>query len=269
MRQGDMMDWIEQRGVALRYDIRAGGDTILVLVHEMGGTLESWDPVLPLLREDVTVLRYDTRGAGLSTKIRGRVGIGEMADDIAMLLAAMGRPGPVVLTGIAVGAAVALHFAARHPALVRGLMPFGPATGLGEDRRASTLARADTVERDGMAAIAEAALAMSYPEHLRGDRSRFARLRARWLSNDPGSYAAILRMLVGLDMGRDLAAIACPTLVLAGTDDLVRPPATVAPVAERVPGARFETLASGHFASIQAPELFAARLNGFLAEIGL
>lgn len=261
------MDWIEQRGIAIRYDLRNGPDLTLVLVHEMGGTLESWDLVLPLLDPRLSVLRYDTRGAGLSTKIRGTVKPDDLAADIGMLLHATGRKGPVVLAGIAVGGAIAMHFAAHHQSLVCGLIPFGPALGVGEDRRPATLARADMVERDGMVAIAEAALALSYPEKLRGDLFRYERLRARWLGNDPGSYAAILRMLAGLDMEVELGAISCPTLVLAGTDDLVRPPETIRPVAGRVPGARFETLASGHFAAIQAPDHLAEKLNGFMAEI--
>lgn len=263
------MNWVERHDVSIRFDVRHGGDVTLVLVHEMGGTLESWDLVLPLLDTRATVVRYDTRGAGLSTKLRGAVRIADMAADIDMVLDAAAIRGPLVLSGIAVGGAVAMHYAARHPDRVAGLIPFGPATGVGEDRRAATLARAQTVERDGMAAIAEAALAMSYPEKLRAEPGRFASLRARWLGNDPGSYAAILRMLAALDMGEDLAAISCPTVVLAGTDDLVRPPATVEPVAHRVRGARFETIDSGHFASVQSPERLAARLDDFLAEIDL
>lgn len=263
------MDWLERGGVSFRYDLRSGGETTLVLVHEMGGTLESWDLVLPLLKPGIAVLRYDTRGAGLSSKIRGAARIDDMSMDIATLLDATDRRGPVVLAGIAVGGAIAMHFAARHPDRTRGLVPFGPATEVGDDRRALTLARAEAVEGGGMIAIAQAALAQSYPETIRGAGQRFERLRARWLTNDPVSYAAILRMLAGLDMDADLAAISCPTLILAGTEDLVRPPETVRRVAERVRGARFETIASGHFAAIHAPELLADKLNGFFQEIGL
>jgi 3-oxoadipate enol-lactonase len=34
------MDWIEVNGTRLRYDLRGAGERVLVLVHEMGGTLE-------------------------------------------------------------------------------------------------------------------------------------------------------------------------------------------------------------------------------------
>ena len=107
------MDFIELDGIALRYELCGTGDRTLVLVHEMGGTLESWDDVAPRLSESRRVLRYDTRGAGLSQKVRGVLGIDTMADDIAGLLDALGIEGKVALAGIAVGGAIALHFAAR------------------------------------------------------------------------------------------------------------------------------------------------------------
>ena len=40
------MDFIEANGVGLRCELSGGGDRTLVLVHEMGGSLESWDPAL-------------------------------------------------------------------------------------------------------------------------------------------------------------------------------------------------------------------------------
>ena len=36
------MDFIEANGVGLRCELSGGGDRTLVLVHEMGGSLESW-----------------------------------------------------------------------------------------------------------------------------------------------------------------------------------------------------------------------------------
>ncbi len=99
------MNYIEVNGVALRYELSGAGDRTLVLVHEMGGTLESWDEVVPRLTASQRVLRYDTRGAGMSQKIRGTLHIDTMADDIAALLDALGIKGKVALAGVAVGGA--------------------------------------------------------------------------------------------------------------------------------------------------------------------
>lgn len=263
------MDWIEIGGVGLRYDLTGVGDGTLVLVHEMGGTLESWDFVLPLLRGPRAVLRFDLRGAGQSTKLRGTAPIDAMADDIAALLDASGRgAGPVAVAGCAVGAAVALRFASRHPRRVQALAALGPATGIPAERRPALLAQADRVEREGMAAVAEESLARSYPEELRGDTARFRRFRARWLANDPGSYAATTRMLAGLEMAAEITALRLPALFLAGTRDPLRPPAMVEPIARSLPGARFEAIESGHFSATQTPEIVADRLNALLAATG-
>ena len=86
------MNWIEVNGTSLRCELSGNGKTTLVLVHEMGGTLDSWDQVLPTLNNARQVLRYDTRGAGLSEKIHGRVTFDDMAADLAALLDAPPRP---------------------------------------------------------------------------------------------------------------------------------------------------------------------------------
>ena len=107
------MDWIDLGRAALRYDLTGSGPDTLVLIHEMGGTLDSWDQVLPILNRDRLVLRYDTRGAGQSEKLRGAITFDDMADDLAALLDALPIAGPVSLVGCAVGGAIALRFAGR------------------------------------------------------------------------------------------------------------------------------------------------------------
>ena len=66
------MQWIEVNGASLRYELSGGGAQTLVLVHELGGMLESWDAVLPALRQKYGVLRYDQGGFGLSENSRAR-----------------------------------------------------------------------------------------------------------------------------------------------------------------------------------------------------
>src|SRR5258706_13401576 len=126
------MDFIEVNGTALRYDL-SGSTATLVLIHEMGGTLESWDFVLPLLSARRNVLRYDTRGAGLSQKVRGALTIDTMADDLVSLMDALGIAGKVALAGVAVGGAIALHTPVRHPRRVAPVSASGPATAPAPD----------------------------------------------------------------------------------------------------------------------------------------
>jgi pimeloyl-ACP methyl ester carboxylesterase len=123
------MDFIEVNGTALRYGMSGAGAFTLVLIHEMGGTLESWDFVLPMLSAKRRVLRYDTRGAGLSEKVRGNLTIDTMVADLLALIDALGIAGKVGLAGAAVGGAVALHAAARFPQRIAALAVSSPAVG--------------------------------------------------------------------------------------------------------------------------------------------
>jgi 3-oxoadipate enol-lactonase len=262
------MPFIEVNGASLRYDLVGGGSKTLVLVHEMGGTLESWDDVLPMLAVGRRVLRYDTRGAGLSEKIRGTASIDQMADDIVGLLDALAIGGKVAIAGIAVGGAIAIHFAARHPARASALIPMSPAVAIPPDRRTAIAAAADAMERNGIRPTIDTALQASYPPVLRADKARFLRVRAQRLGNDPASQAAIYRMLNRMDLSADWARISCPTLFIAGRHDGLRPPAIVEPLAKLVKGARVEVLETAHFMSQQTPDLVSAAMLRFLDEVG-
>ena len=262
------MNFIELDGLTLRYELSGKGDRTLVLVHEMGGSLESWDDVSPRFAESRRVLRYDTRGAGMSQKVRGKLGIDTMADDIAALLDLIGIAGKVALAGIAVGGAIALHFAARHPERASAVAVGSPATGMAPDRRAAALERVAKVEAAGMAFAVENAMLSGYAPELRGDIARFERFRARWLGNDPLSYATISRMLVATDMQDELAGLRCPVLVIGGSLDRVRPPPLAEAVAEVIPGARYVEVRTGHYMAVQTPELISDCIEEFLRTVG-
>jgi 3-oxoadipate enol-lactonase len=262
------MNWIEVNGTSLRYDLTGSGKSTLVLIHEMGGTLDSWDQVLPAIAINRRVLRYDTRGAGLSEKAKGAVTWDQMADDLAALLDALGIQGKVSLAGIAVGAAIAVHFAVRYPDRAAALVLHGPALGVGDDRKQATLNRAASVEAGGMRSVVETSLANSYPPVVRHNLEVFAAFRARWLANDPESFAAINRMLAAENIEHELTKVAVPTLVTAGRHDGLRPTSIIEPMARQIPGAEFLELNSGHFASVQTPGLVAQAIHGFLQALG-
>ncbi len=262
------MDWIDVNGAALRYEIAGDGPRPLVLVHEMGGTLESWDHVLPALLPGRRILRHDWRGAGQSEKLAAPGRFETMAADIAALLDATGITGKVALAGCAVGAGIALTFAGLYPERAAAVVAMAPATGMAPERRAAMRERVAQTAARGMRASVEESFANSYPPETRHDAEHFRAFRARWIANDPVSYANIYRMLIDAELGAILAGIACPVLAIAGTKDRLRPPAVVEPIAAAIPGARFITVESGHFMAVQTPGLVARAIGDFLAPLG-
>jgi len=261
------MDFIDLDGAALRYELRGKGERTLVLVHEMGGSLESWDDIAAQFPESRQVLRYDCRGAGMSQKVRGELAIDTMADDIATLLDSLGIAGKVALAGIAVGGAIALHFAARYPERTSGVVAGSPATGIAPDRRAAVLERVAKIEAAGMAFAVEESMRNGYPVELRGDTKRFERYRARWLGNDPSSYATIYRMLAATNMEDELTRLRCPVLVIGGGLDRTRPPQLAQAVAAAIPRAAYDEVRTGHYMAVQTPDLIFDRIAAFLDAI--
>ncbi len=262
------MNYIEVNGTSLRYELSGEGPTTLVLVHEMGGSLDSWDQTIPAFINSRRVLRYDCRGAGMSQKIKGSVTWDQQADDLKALLDALGVTGKVALAGMAVGAAICAHFAVRYPDRAAGLVLHGPATGASPDRKQASLDRAAAVEAGGMASVVDSSLALSYPPVVQFNKPAYAAFRARWLGNDPESFAATNRMLAHEDITPELARIACPTLVTAGRHDPLRPPSAIEPLSKMIPGATFLELNSGHFAAVQTPGIMAQAIYYFFHAMG-
>jgi len=262
------MEFIELDGVGLRYELSGKGDHTLVLVHEMGGSLESWDDIVPRFVDSRRVLRYDFRGSGLSQKVRGELHIDTMAADIAALLDKLGITGQVALAGVAVGGAIALHFASRYPERTSAVAVGSPATGVAPDRRAAALERLAKIEAVGMAFAVEESMQNGYAPELRDDIKRFERYRARWLGNDPASYATVWRMLAGADMQDELARLRCPVLVIGGSLDRVRPPTLAEAVANTIPGARYVEVRTGHYMAVQTPDLISDCIEHFLSAVG-
>ena len=142
-----------------------------------------------------------------------------------------------------------------------------PATGIAPERRAATETRASAIAEHGPRGVIEESFAGSYPPEVRLDPEAYRRFRARWLGNDPESFAAIYRMLIASEIEADLPRIIAPTLLIAGTHDRLRPPTLVRTLLDRIPHARFAELDTGHFMAVQTPDLVAGAIVDFLRSV--
>jgi 3-oxoadipate enol-lactonase len=251
-----------------RVDISGQGPQSLVLLHELGGSLDTWSRVAPALSTRFRVLAYDQRGSRQSQKVRGAFFIDDHLQDLAALLDAAGMAGAVHLAGVALGAGMAARFAARFPDKVASIVLANPATAIPVARRDYLHQRAASVLAGGMQAVIDDTLDRSYPPEIRGDGMDYAAYRQRFLHNDPQSYAALNLALAGFDATQDLPRIACPALVLAGKHDKLRPPPEVERVAARIPSARYALIDCGHIMPVQAPAEMSRAMFAFYDDIG-
>ena len=72
--------FFEHGEVALRYRLEGEGP-LVTLNHAVGSYLDSWDGVVARLGDAFTLLRYDMRGHGQSTKVPGPYWIDDFVTD--------------------------------------------------------------------------------------------------------------------------------------------------------------------------------------------
>jgi 3-oxoadipate enol-lactonase len=237
----------------------------------MCGSIETYDELLPLVRDGRRIIRYDWGGAGMSQKRHGTLTMDTLTGDLFGLLDALDVKGPVAIAGMAVGGAISLSAAAKAPDRIKAVVAMSPSTWIDPARKPVLLENIAKIEANGIMPTREASMNGNYPPALRkGDNDeKFARYRARWAGNDPFAYTAVYRMLINLDMDAALASIKCPVLVLGGEHDGVRPIPLMQKVASQIPGAQFKTTPGGHVMALQTPREVADAMNAFLKPLDL
>jgi pimeloyl-ACP methyl ester carboxylesterase len=117
------MPRISANGVELNYDLTGAGET-LVLVHGGWSDRNNWLPVVPELARSFSVVAYDRRGHGLSTRdVPGSRR--DQEDDLAALIEGLADE-PVRVAGTSFGGSIAIGLASRRPDLVRSVVVHEP-----------------------------------------------------------------------------------------------------------------------------------------------
>jgi 3-oxoadipate enol-lactonase len=258
------LPFTDANGVSLHHEFSGAPGRSVVLLHELGGSLNSWDAVAPRLARRFRVLRYDQRGAGLSEKVRQDFSNDVLVEDFEALSKAVALEPPYHFVTVAAAATQALRYLEKYPDRVGALVLCNPAPGVDASRATALDERAAFAAREGMRASLPTTLALSYPPHL-GARDAYDAYLGRYLANDPVCFGLAFRCLARTNMLHMLPQIRCPTMVVAGRHDTVRPHAGTAGLAKKIPGVRYELLDdAGHFMPTQAPDPLAALLEDFL-----
>jgi 3-oxoadipate enol-lactonase len=254
---------VHANGVDLYYEMHGSGEPVL-LIHGLGSSTRDWAPQIEALSQRFTVVAFDVRGHGRSSKPRERYSVPLFAADTAALLRALSL-GPVHVVGISMGGMIAFQLAVTAPELVRSLtiVNSGPAMLVRTfAERLMIASRIAIVRVLGMRKLGEvlASRLLPKPEH--------GALRAvfveRWAGNDPRAYLSSLKALVNWSVTEQLAGIGCDVLVLAADEDYTPIAAKKAYLSQLrhaelvvIPDAR-------HFVTIEKPDAVNAALMAFL-----
>lgn len=245
---------------------RADAKHTLVCVHELGGSLKSFEQLLARLPAEIRIITFDQRGAGRSEHTVANFAVDDLAADIHALADSLGVR-TFHLMGMAMGAVVALKAATRLQGRLESLVLCDATGEITPEAREYILRRAVVVREQGMRPVVDASLSNAFRGiEVDWDEPLWATYRQRFLGNAPLSYALLSEALAQVCFDdRELANVTCPTLVLTGRNDFIWPPENGRRLAARLPNARFEEIAeSSHFPPLQSPNVVAAIVTSFV-----
>ncbi len=257
------MPFADLPGVRLHY--RFDGDAgapALVLSNSLGTDLDMWAPQLDALARQCRVLRYDTRGHGRSAVTPGPYAMETLARDVLALTDHLGIA-RFDFCGLSMGGMTGMWLGIHAPQRLRRLVLANTAAQIGPPE--SWNARIEKVASSGMASISAAVLGRWFtPAFLAREPSAVAAMQHMIEATPRAGYIACCAAVRDMDLRADIARIAAPTLVIAGTQDVATPPADGAYIAAQVAGARMIELDAGHLSNIEQAAGFT---NALLAHL--
>lgn len=246
----------------------AGDGTPLLFVHGLGGTSNVWHAQRAVLPRTCQVVTLDLPGSGRSGKNETAFTMDRWADQLIGLADHL-KLDRFVLVGHSMSTILVQKTAAKYPARVQAAILCGPMTELPPAGKEAFRKRKQTVESEGMAALADQVVGGALTQATREANPALAGLfREMLMSNDPACYAAQCQALIDGSAKDDHPKIHCPMLVLVGDQDVVTPLANAKAIAAAVPTATVRIVpATAHATMIERPELFNAIVLEFVAAL--
>jgi pimeloyl-ACP methyl ester carboxylesterase len=270
---------IELHGHRVTYRM-AGDGPVIVLVHGITSSSDTWREVMPWLAERHTVIAPDLLGHGESAKPRGDYSLGAYASGIRDLITALGYD-TATFVGHSLGGGVAMQLAYQFPERCERLVLVSSG-GLGREvhilLRAAALPGSEWVLpviagpklRDAGGAIG--GLLARLGLRAGPDLAEFARGYGS-LADMEARQAFIHTLRAVIDPGgqrvsardRLYLAVEMPTLIVWGERDPIIPVRHGDEAQAEMPGSRLELFpGAGHFPHLDDPRRFVEVLTRFM-----
>ena len=249
-----------------------GTGEVLLLVHGMGGSSNTWSGVIPLLAKKYRVIAPDLLGHGDSDKPRGDYSVGAFAVLLRDLLDELDVP-RVTVIGHSLGGGIAMQFAHQHRQYCDRIVLISSG-GFGDDvgrvLRLLSLPGSELVLP--VIASRPAILAGNAVRALMGSSDRF---KARPSLSNRDNRQAFLRTLRSVVDFRGQAVCALnrlgfhgvlPALIISGDEDRVIPVEHARAAHRMLPDSRLHIMSGvHHHPPTERPEAVARLINEFVA----
>lgn len=271
--------WVRIGGRAVNV-IELGTGPPLVFIHGLSGSWQNWLEQLPVFARDHRVVAFDLPGFGASEMPSEPISISGYARLVDALFSELGIAGAAVV-GNSMGGFIGAELAIAFPPRVERLVLVSAAgLSIQHYRNERALAALRTVDRrlaayagwlgsrsDALTRRPRARrLIFSVVAH-RPDRLPAALVAEQVRGSGKPGFVPALDALTSYPIHDRLGEIACPTLIVWGTDDMLVPVRDADEFERLIPNARKVVWPqTGHLAMLERPEAFNRLLAAFLSE---
>jgi 3-oxoadipate enol-lactonase len=261
------MPFTDAGAAVVHYQLDGAADKpALLFSNSLGSDLHIWDPLVPYLAKNFRLVRYDTRGHGLSEAPPPPYTAGDLARDVVGLLDAL-QIDAAAVCGLSVGGLIAQQLAMGYPDRVRALILCDTGARIGTVT--SWEERIAIVKANGLTVLATPSMERWFSEAFRRSNSAQVRGYANMvLRTAVDGYVGTCCALRDTDLTKAAAAIAKPALVLCGDQDVATPPDMARELASIIPDARlFLIPGAAHISCVEQPAVMATQIMQFLREV--
>ncbi|HEV7261075.1 MAG TPA: 3-oxoadipate enol-lactonase [Bosea sp. (in: a-proteobacteria)] len=247
------------------FNIRFDGPAdapVLMLSNSLGTNLSMWDPQIAEWAKAFRILRYDSRGHGLSVATDRSFGIDRLGQDALAILDHFGIE-KTHWCGVSKGGMVGQWLATNARERMGRVVLANTAAHMGPPSLWND--RIDIARSRGMAALVPGVLERWFSPRFRETEPATVVKVSEMLTTTPAiGYATCCAAIRDMDQRETIRSIANPVLVIIGKLDPATPPAAGHLIADAIAGSRTVELNAAHLSNLEQPEAFTGAVLDFL-----
>jgi pimeloyl-ACP methyl ester carboxylesterase len=236
----------------------------LILIHAAGSNGHAWHYQYEHLGKAHSPIAPDLPGHGRSSGVEALRTVNDYTDFAVAFLDAL-KINAAVIAGRSMGGAIAMDMAIRYPSRVQALALLATAAQFTVPQERIETWRAVTMGRSGQPFNND-----GYAPKTIAERPEV--IREGWgeqISTDPRVRWGDMVAAAQVDLRETIGRIDKPTLIVAGRDDTITPPANAEFLHGRIKGSRLEVIPdASHNLTTEQPAATNAVLEKFLSTLG-
>lgn len=271
-KRGTIMSYLKVNGVNLYYELKGNLDSeeTVVFFNGVMASANSWSFQVPIFEKlGYKVLVHDFKGQLLSDKPEGPYSFKEHAFEAKELISALGI-NKVHIIGTSYGGEVAMRFAIDYPEYVKSISVIDSVSELDEVLKHfveswKVLAEGEDAERFFFGMIPSIYGNSFIEKNLSMLKDRAAALKSAPKDYFKGQVYLYDTFKSDLNMTDELNKIKCPSLVVCGEEDILKPRKFSKIISDNIPCSEFAIIPDcGHVTIFEKPEVLNSLLLGFV-----